>query len=158
MAKISLQDLIERFHLSKDQLDKEVSDEHLREASRIIDDHKTLEPALGLLIKRWLQSVLTWANMRSKSGNIEENGRQAQVCLEGHIYRKLIDALLKCGRADHDQDVYELLSKSEFLWSYWYRHETIQLLLLQLQMYLLNRNKVWRSIDKWNLTLTLSAV
>ena len=39
---ISLQDLIERFQLSNDQLDASLSEEQLREAARIVADHETL--------------------------------------------------------------------------------------------------------------------
>ena len=45
---ISLQDLIDKFHLSQDLLDKEVSEKHIREVSRIIDDHEILGSELGL--------------------------------------------------------------------------------------------------------------
>lgn len=46
--RISLQDLKKKFQLSDQQLDKELSEEHLREASRIIDEHEALGPELGL--------------------------------------------------------------------------------------------------------------
>lgn len=45
---ISLQDLIDRFQLSQDHLDKEVNDDHLRKVSRIIDDHEIVGYELKL--------------------------------------------------------------------------------------------------------------
>ena len=43
-----LEILLQDLQLSKDQLDAEVRKEHLSELSRIIDDHETLGPELGL--------------------------------------------------------------------------------------------------------------
>ena len=41
---ILMQELKDKFHLSQAQLDAEISDEHLRETSRIIADHRILGP------------------------------------------------------------------------------------------------------------------
>ena len=45
---VSLPELLDRLHLSQGQLDVEISDEHLTEASSIIDDHEILGPELRL--------------------------------------------------------------------------------------------------------------
>ena len=37
-SRISVEDLIEKYTLSQDLLDQEVSEEHLKEVSRIIED------------------------------------------------------------------------------------------------------------------------
>ena len=45
---ISLQDLTERYPLAQDLLDKELSEEHMKKVSRIIDDHEIVGHELGL--------------------------------------------------------------------------------------------------------------
>ena len=47
-VSISLQDVKEKFELLDEQLHTSLSDEHLREASKIIADHETLGQELGI--------------------------------------------------------------------------------------------------------------
>ena len=103
---ISLQDLIERFHLSGDLLDASLSDEHLRDVSRIIADQKILGSELGL----------TSADMTTINQQPPEHQRLAMLEKWKQkfdwtaTYRKIIDALLKCTRADLARQVCELLA------------------------------------------------
>ena len=116
VAGISLQELKDKFHLSQEQLDAEISDEHLKEASKIIADHEILGAELGLtqeemtaislektlelqrlaMLRRWKQKLAWKAN-----------------------YRTLIEAHLKCGRADRARDMCKLLTQCT------YRHKTV---------------------------------
>ena len=109
---ISLQALTDRFHLSQDMLDKEVSEEHLREVSRIIDDHEIVGPELGLS-----QPQMFAINSDAKT---QELRRMKMLEKWKHIfaceatYRKLIKVLLKCRRGDIAQNVCELLVQSKY--------------------------------------------
>ena len=108
-SEVSLQDLVERFKLSNHQLDAEVSDEHLRKASRIIADHKILGPEVGL----------SSAEMTAIDQQPPEHQRFAmlekwkQKLDWKATYRKLIEALLRCSRADTARQVCELLTQSK---------------------------------------------
>ena len=103
---ISLQDLIERFNLSGALLDASLSDEHLRDVSRIIADQKSLGSELGL----------TLADMTTINQQPPEHQRLAMLEKWKQkfdwtaTYRKIIDALLKCSRADLARQVCELLA------------------------------------------------
>jgi len=110
-SEISLQDLVERFQLSDELLDTSLSDEHLREASRIIDDHRILGPELGL------KSVELKTINQEQSPELQrlatlEKWRQKLAWKA--TYRKLIEALLKCSRADVAEQVCELLAQSKY--------------------------------------------
>lgn len=95
---ISLQDLMERYHLFQYQLDQEVSDDHLKEMSRIIDDRESVGLVLGLTPQEMTEIVLT---------------KWKQKFVWKATYHTLIEALLKCSRADHAQDVCVLLASSK---------------------------------------------
>ena len=103
---ISLQDLIKRFQLSDDLLDASLSDEHVRDVSRIIADHKILGPELGL----------TSAEMTAINQQPLEHQRFAMLEKWKQkfdwtaTYRKIIEALLRCSRADLARQVCELLA------------------------------------------------
>ena len=83
---ISLQELRVKFSLSQAQLDAEISDEDLTEVSSIIGDHELLGPVLGLTHEKF-----AW---------------KASYCT-------LINALLKCIRADCAQKLCKLLAQGK---------------------------------------------
>lgn len=115
MAGISLQDLIHRFHLSQDLLDKEVSDKHVREASRIIDDHKILGSELGLTT-----SEMTAINENAKTHELQKEAmltKWKQKFLWKATYRALLNALLSCSRANHARELCKLLAQSKCFWN-----------------------------------------
>ena len=107
---ISLQELKNKFHLSQDQLDAEVSDEHLREASRIITDHKVLGPELGLTPGEMTDIDQEQSPELQRSAMLRS---WKQKLAWKATYRALIEALLKCSRADHARDVCKLLTQSK---------------------------------------------
>lgn len=101
---ISIQELVTKFQLSQALLDKELSEEHLREASGIIDDHETVGLEQGLSrperttssLEPEFQMLTRWKKYVGKA-----------------TYRKLIEALLKCSKTDQAQEVCKLLARSE---------------------------------------------
>ena len=109
---ISLQNLIERYKLSDELLDETLCEEHMREASRVIDNHEILGPELGLSAAQ-MDAI---------------NQKQAPVLLQRvamlqkwkqkfawkATYRTLVEALLKCSRADLAQQVCEWLVPRKF--------------------------------------------
>lgn len=107
---ISLKDLMEKYNLSQDQLDVEVSDEHLREMSGIIDDPEIVGFQLGL----------TEPEMTAINRDAGTQERQRVYMLRKWkqkrswraTYRELIEALLKSSRAEQARSVCELLSSS----------------------------------------------
>ena len=108
---ISLQDVMDKLHLSQDQLDKEVSEEHLTEASNIIDDHEVLGPRLGLT-----EQEMTAIDRDAKTHDLKKKAmlkKWKQKNAWRATYRTLTEALLKCSRADRAQDVCELLAHSK---------------------------------------------
>lgn len=114
-SEISLQDLTERYHLSQDLLDKEVSKDHLRKVSDIIDDHNIVGPELGLTD----QDMCTINDVnRQELQKRETLKKWNQKYAWNATYRKLIEALLRCHRAGLARDVCELLHHSKFFWSY----------------------------------------
>ena len=106
-SRISVEELREKYTLSQDLLDQEVSEEHLKEVSRIIEDPEIVGPELGL----------TPQEMTTVSSDARNKELQRTAMLtkwnqtHGYkaTYEKLIKALLKCHRADHAQRVCELL-------------------------------------------------
>jgi len=104
---ISLQDLKEKYHLSEDQLNKEVSDEHLRAVSRIIDDHKIVGPELGLT-----EQEMTAINRDNETHDLKKGAMLRQWKQKYSwkaTYKNLVEALLKCSRANDARRVCELL-------------------------------------------------
>ena len=110
-CEISLQDVIDRFHLPQYLLDKEVSEEHLRKISRIIAHHEIVGPELGLTSQE-MTTISSDVN-KQELQKIEMLKKWKQKYIWNATYRKLIEAFLNCGRADHARDVCELLTKSE---------------------------------------------
>lgn len=108
---ITLQDLIDRFHLSKDQLDGEFREEHLVKAARIIADHEVLGQQLGL--SNDMATINSEKDTQSKGLALLKKWRQRSAWKA--TYCKLIEALLECGRADCARDVcIELLTQSKY--------------------------------------------
>ena len=85
---ISLQDLVDTFHLSQDQLDREVSEgteEHLREVARIIDDHEIVGYELGLRVwDEYNQSRCEYTGT-SKGDYVEELETDLEMVFEGNV-------------------------------------------------------------------------
>ena len=108
---ISLQDLIEKYQLSLHQLDEEVSEEHLRDVSRIIDDHEIVGPELGLSDAEMTALNADGRTHQLKKMEMLRKWRQKSVWKA--TYRRLIEALLHCGRGNHAQKVCELLAPSK---------------------------------------------
>lgn len=112
----TLQNLIERYQLSSDLLDKEISDEHLRKASRIIDDHEIVGFELELN-----ESEMAAIN---QDAHTQERQRVAmlrkwkQKNAWNATYKKFIVALLNCDRRSIARDVCELLTQSTCKYMY----------------------------------------
>ena len=109
--KISLQNLIDRFQLSQGQLEEEVSEEHLRKISRIIADHQIVGPELGLTPQEMTTISSNYVNNQELQKQ-EVLRKWKQEFVWNATYRNLIEAFLKCGRADHARDVCKLLTES----------------------------------------------
>lgn len=108
---ISFKDLIDRFKLSQGLLDKEVSEEHLRKTSRIIADHEIIGLELGLTPQD--MTTISSNNVKKQElQKLEMLGKWKQRYLWKATYRKLIEAFLMCGRADHAQDMCIMLTES----------------------------------------------
>ena len=108
-AGISLQDLSVRFQLSQALLDEEVSEEHLRETSRIIEDHEIIGPELGLTT----QEMTAICSSSQGLQRLKMLNKWKQKCVWNATYRQLIEAFLKCGRGDHARDLCQLLTQSK---------------------------------------------
>ena len=109
---ISLQSLIDKFPLSQDLLEKEITEEHLREVSRIIDDHDIVGSELGLS-----EPDMSAINSDAKNHElrrIKMLRKWKQMFAHEATYRKLIEALLKCRRGKIAQNVCELLVQSKY--------------------------------------------
>ena len=113
---ISLQDLIEKFQLPHDQLDKEISDEHLREVSRIIDNHEIVCSKLGLTCTMLEMTEASADVNKQELQRMEMLRRWKEKCTQKATYRKLIEVLLECSRADQAQEVCKLLAQSKCFW------------------------------------------
>ena len=112
-AGISLQDLMNRFPRSQALLNVEVSEEHLREISRIIDDHESIGPELGLTQPEMTAIGSNTCKQEQKRMTMLRKWKQKYAFKA--TYRILIEALLKCSRGDHARDVCQLLTQSTYL-------------------------------------------
>ena len=108
---ISLQELKDKLHVSQDQLDAEISDEHLRKASRMIADHKILGPELGLTSGEMIDINQQQSPELQRSAMLS---KWKQKLAWKTNYRTLIEALLRCSRADGARDVCKLLTQSKY--------------------------------------------
>ena len=108
---ISLQDLIERFQLSPHQLDTELSEGHLGEVSRIIDNHHIVGPELGL--SRQEMTTISSDVHGMELQKIEMLRVWKRKCVWRATYRILIEAFLRCNRGDYARKVCELLTQSK---------------------------------------------
>lgn len=111
MAGISLQDLKKVCHITEDQLDMKISDEHLREVSRIIDDHNTVGPELGLTPQEMAAINHDAKTMEHQKMTMLTKWKQKFAWKA--TYKMLIEANLKCSRGEDAQKVCELLTQSE---------------------------------------------
>jgi len=102
---ITLHDLTDECELQSQDLEKEISEKHLRDVSRIIDDHEIV----GFELELTQQEI----NDITQDGRTQELRRLKMLKKWKQTYRKLIDALLKCHRGDAARDVCELLSQSK---------------------------------------------
>ena len=110
-SEISLQNLIERYTLSDELLDETVSKEHVKEASRVIDDHEILGPELGLSAAQMAAIDQKQAPELQRVAMLK---KWKQKFAWKATYRMLIEALLKCSRADLAQQLCEWLVQSKF--------------------------------------------
>ena len=111
-AGVSLQDLIDTFELSEDLLKNEMSEEHMNEASRILDDHEIVGYELGLT-----KAEMTAINADARNQELrrmEMLRRWKQKRTRKATYKKLIEALLCCSRADQATDLCKLLARSKY--------------------------------------------
>ena len=108
VTRISLQDLKEKYQLTEALLDTELSEEHLKEASKIIADHEILGTALGL------SSAEMGQGKQPEIQRLEVFRRWKQKFVWKATYRKLIEALLNWNRADYAREIAVLLTQSKF--------------------------------------------
>lgn len=136
--KISLQELLSKFHLSQDLPDKGVNEEHLRAVSVIIDDHEVMGPELGLTAQEMIAIDRDARTHELKKQMMLSKWKQKFSM--NATYRILIEALLQRNRADYAGQVCELLAQSKCSWSCGYVHvyKVSAILLLLLQVCLLN--------------------
>ena len=106
---ISLRDLQDKYKLSERLLDTEASEEHLKEASRIIAiNHELLGTALGLTPTAEVSQGKPAELLR-----LEMLRRWKQERAWRATYRILIESLLEWKRADYARDIAELLAQSK---------------------------------------------
>ena len=110
---ISLQDLIDRFHLSQDQLNEEVSTEHLREVFKNIEDHEIVGLELGLTSAE-MNTITSSDVNKPELQKLKMLRKWKQKYSWKATYRKFIEGLIKCSRGDHARDVCELLTKRKY--------------------------------------------
>ena len=114
-TRISLQDLVDRFHLSPDQLGKKVSEEYDMALSKIIGDHEILGPLLGLTDQEMIEV--------DRDARTHEGRKKAMLVKWRQIYafkatfEILIKAFLQCDRAQGAEEVCKLLAQGKFSWS-----------------------------------------
>ena len=132
MAKsgISVQELIDKFQLSTHQLEKELSEEHLREVSRIIDDDEILGPELGLSTAD--MTAISSDAKKKEHQRMEMLRKWKQIFAFKATYWKLIEAFLNCKRADCAQNVCQFLTKCKYYtaWTSGCRHAVANVLFL----------------------------
>lgn len=103
---------MDKFGLQLQDLEEEISEEHLREASRIIDDHELVGPELGLTPQE--MNDINYDAPTQELRRLKMLKKWKQKCSFKATYTKLIDALLKCHRGDLARGVCELLSQSKW--------------------------------------------
>ena len=107
MDRPTPQDLYDRFRISEHALNGELSEEHLQEVSHFID-HNTLGPELGLT-----SQDMKDINLDERAEDLRRAAtlrKWKEVYAFNATYRKLIEALLKCRKADQAVKVCELLT------------------------------------------------
>ena len=109
--KVSLPDLIERLRLSKYQLDTRLGEEQLTEVARIVADHEILGPELGLTDDE-MTAISTEKTFQLQRSAALKKWMQKSAWKA--TYRTLIEALLRCSRADLAEKVGELLAQSKY--------------------------------------------
>ena len=110
-SEVSLQELIDYYHLSQSQLNAEISDEHLTEVSRIVGDHEMLGHELKLTSENMVEVKQAKTLELQKLAMLTKWKQRS--CWKAK-YCTLIEALLKCGRADCATDMCKLLTQSEY--------------------------------------------
>ena len=110
MARISLQELTEKYRLLEKTLDTPFSNENLKKVSRIIEDHKVL--ARELLTPAEIEDIKQEPSQQLQRLAMLEKWKQISGFKA--TIRELIEALLRCSRADLAQKVCELLTQSEY--------------------------------------------
>ena len=110
-SKIYLKDLIERFQLSNDQLDARLGGEEQLRVARVVANYEILGPELRLTDDEMtaISSEKTRQLQRSAMLRI-----WVQKLAWRATYRRLLEALLECSRADLAEKVCELLAQSKY--------------------------------------------
>jgi len=108
---ISLQGLIDKFELSEDLLRNELSEEHLNEASRIIDDHEIVGYELGLA-EAEMTAINADASKQELRRKVMLRRWKRKYALKA-TYRKFIEVLLRCSRADQATELCKLLAQGK---------------------------------------------
>ena len=108
MAGITLDDCIEHFDLTAEDLDAKCSDEHILDVSRFLDWKG---------VARYLKLTDSEVGAVDSDGKDEQDKRHKTLQKWMNkfafkaTYRNLIQALLYSGRADHAEEVCKLLKK-----------------------------------------------
>ena len=105
MDRPTLQELFDRFKIPEHVLNDEVSETHLLEVSHFID-HNILGPELGLTPQDMKDiNIDERAEDRRRTATLR---KWKEVYAFNATYRKLIEALLKCSKADQAVKVCKL--------------------------------------------------
>ena len=107
MAGVTLEECVREFSISAELLDKRVSDDHLREVSKFLQWRK---------VAPYLKLDDSEVEAVDLDGNSEQEKRYKSLQTWKSKFafkatnKRLIEALLECGRADHAEEVCKLLA------------------------------------------------
>ena len=108
MAGITLDDCIQHFDLAAEDLDATCSDEHILSVSKLLD-WRGVAPYLNLTEPEVDEVDLDGRDERDKRHKTLQKWKSKFAFRA--TYRKLIQALLESGKADHAEEVCKLLQK-----------------------------------------------
>ena len=107
MAGVTLEDCVREFSISEELLYKRISDDHILEVS-MFSEWRT--------VARWLKLNDSEVRAINSEGNSEQEKQQKTLQMWTRkfafkaTYKRLIEALLESGRADHAEKVCQKLS------------------------------------------------
>ena len=107
VAGVTLEDCVREFSISVRLLDKRVGDEHLRKVSKFLP-WKRIAPYLELKDFEVEAVDLEGNNEQEKRYKFLQTWK-SKFAFKA-TYKRLIEALLECGRADHAEEVCKLLA------------------------------------------------